>query len=72
MAYDAQALKCQLAFKTDPRLRARPTGEMPSYSELVCMLCLRCSFVDAAVFTLGEAEQVVAGLDDRTMMRYPV
>ena len=45
---------------------------MPSYSELAYWLCLRCGLLNAAVFALCEAERVVAGLDDLTVMRYSV
>ena len=40
--------------KLPPLYEAKPAGELPSYSEFACWLCLRCGLLFLALFTLSE------------------
>ena len=45
---------------------------MPSNSELVCWLCLRCGLLFSGPFTLSEPVGCVSGFDYGAMMCHPV
>ena len=47
-------LTCYLHLKLPPLYEAKPAGELPSYSEFACWLCLRCGLLFLALFTLSE------------------